>query len=146
MIDPTINPATAAAPASALEASFDIVARQDQAEAAIGILRTDVDEVRTRLDRMARAAARPALGQPASPAALEAQGEADAFVNAYLRQGMTAEVKSTMSKPAPPLLHYCKHCGKSPCSLPSRRNLAHEQPFGGHEDGSGPDTARSELG
>ena len=42
--------------------SFDIVARQDQAEADIEGLRTDVDEVKARLDKVSRAASRPAIG------------------------------------------------------------------------------------
>ena len=44
------------------EATFDIVARQDKAEAEIAALRSDVDEVKGRIDRAARAAQRPAIG------------------------------------------------------------------------------------
>ena len=46
-------------PAEALDASFDLVARQDAADAALGALRSDVEEVKSRLDRVSRAAARP---------------------------------------------------------------------------------------
>ncbi|BBC71600.1 phage capsid protein [Altererythrobacter sp. B11] len=71
-----------------LAASFDIVARQDAADEAIGLLRSDVDEVKARIERIGRAAARPALstGEP-SP-------EVKGFVDLYLRQGREAEVKS----------------------------------------------------
>lgn len=71
----------------ALEESFDLVARQDEAEKAITLLRSDVDEVKARLDRVSRAAARPALG--------EVRGaEVKGFVDGYLRRGSEAEVKS----------------------------------------------------
>ena len=87
------NPVTVAAPVAApaadpLDASFDIVARQDRADAAITTLRTDVDEVKARMDRVSRAASRPALATtPADPAT-------DAFVDGYLRAGREVEVKS----------------------------------------------------
>jgi len=72
-----------------LEASFDIVARQDRAESAIVTLRSDVDEVKARVDRIGRAAARPAL------AGAEAESpELKGFVDGYLRRGREAEVKS----------------------------------------------------
>ncbi|HEX7709449.1 MAG TPA: phage major capsid protein [Sphingomonadaceae bacterium] len=71
----------------ALNATFDLVARQDEAEKAIGVLRSDVDEVKARLDRVSRAAARPALGGIASP-------EVKGFVDGYLRKGSEREVKS----------------------------------------------------
>ena len=72
----------------ALDASFDLVARQDAADQAIGALRSDVDEVKSRLDRVARAAARPALegGSDSS--------EVKSFVDGYLRQGRESELKS----------------------------------------------------
>jgi len=70
----------------ALAASFDIVARQDAAEQAIGLLRSDMDEVKTRLDRVGRAAARPALAAES----VELKG----FVDGYLRRGSEAEVKA----------------------------------------------------
>jgi HK97 family phage major capsid protein len=71
-----------------LDASFDIVARQDATDAAVTALRTDVEEVKTRLDRVGRAAVRPMIGGGvASP-------EVKGFVDGYLRQGREAEVKS----------------------------------------------------
>jgi HK97 family phage major capsid protein len=71
-----------------LAASFDLVARQDQAEKAIGVLRSDVDEVKARLDRVSRAAARPALD------GVRQNVEVKGFVDGYLRQGRESEVKS----------------------------------------------------
>ena len=72
----------------ALAASFDLVSRQDAAEKAIGVLRSDVDEVKARMDRVSRAAARAPLdGIAASP-------EVKGFVDGYLRQGRENEVKS----------------------------------------------------
>ncbi|MFT4027416.1 MAG: phage major capsid protein [Novosphingobium sp.] len=72
-----------------LDASFGIVARQDAADQALGALRTDVEEVKSRLDKVSRAAARPALGGEA-PASPELKG----FVDGYLRQGRASELKS----------------------------------------------------
>lgn len=72
----------------ALEASFDIVARQDATDAAVEALRTDVDDVKTRLDRVGRAAVRPMIGGGA------ASIEVKSFVDGYLRQGRESEVKS----------------------------------------------------
>ena len=82
---PQTDPATAPDP---LEASFDLVARQDRAESAIATLRSDVDEVKARVDRIGRAAVRPALagGESESP-------EVKGFVDGYLRRGRKAEVK-----------------------------------------------------
>ena len=76
-------------PEQALDASFDLVARQDAAEQALGALRSDVDEVKSRLDRVSRAAARPAIGGGAAPS-LELKG----FVDGYLRHCREAELKS----------------------------------------------------
>jgi HK97 family phage major capsid protein len=72
----------------ALEASFDLVSRQDEADRTIAVLRSDVDEVKARLERVGRAAARPALDG--------ARGDAEVkgFVDGYLRKGNMAEVKS----------------------------------------------------
>ena len=70
------------------EASFDIVARQDKAEADLATLRSEVDEVKARVDRIARAAQRPAIGGTA------ASPEVKGFVDHYLRRGSTAELKS----------------------------------------------------
>lgn len=72
-----------------LDASFDLVARQEAADQAIGALRTDVEEVKSRLDRVGRAAARPSLGG-ADTASPELKG----FVDGYLRQGRETELKS----------------------------------------------------
>ena len=70
--------------------SFDLVARQDEADAAIKTLRSDVDEVKARLDKVSRAAARPVIG--AADAA--ASPEVKSFVNGFLRRGNEAEFKS----------------------------------------------------
>ena len=70
-------------------ASFDLVARQDQAEQDIKVLRSDVDEVKARLDKVGRAAARPAI-DGAAPVSTEVKG----FVDHYLRRGAEAEFKS----------------------------------------------------
>jgi len=75
--------------ADPLQQSFDIVARQDKAEADITELRTDVDEVKARLDKVARAATRPVMG--GAPAMTE---EVKGFVNGYLRRGRENEIKS----------------------------------------------------
>ena len=74
--------------AEALDASFDLVARQDAAEQALGALRGDIDEVKSRLERATRGA-RPALAgaELISP-------ELKGFVDGYLRSGRTAELKS----------------------------------------------------
>ncbi len=84
----TPTPMTATDP---LDASFDLLARQDQAEADIAALRGDVDEVKSRLDKVARAASRPAMGgsAPASDAP-----EVKSFVDGYLRRGRETELKS----------------------------------------------------
>jgi len=72
----------------ALAASFDLVTRQDEAEKAIGVLRSDVDEVKARVDRISRAAARPALGE------IRTDPEVKGFVDGYLRKGREPELKS----------------------------------------------------
>jgi HK97 family phage major capsid protein len=75
-------------PVETLDASFDIVARQDAADEAIGALRADVEDVKSRLDRVSRAASRPALaGGSSAP-------EVKSFVNGYLRLGRDSELKS----------------------------------------------------
>jgi HK97 family phage major capsid protein len=88
-MDMPLPQSDSAATADPLEASFDLVARQDRAESAIATLRSDVDEVKARVDKIGRAAARPALAgaEPASP-------EVKGFVDGYLRRGREAEVKS----------------------------------------------------
>ncbi|MFM5949395.1 MAG: phage major capsid protein, partial [Novosphingobium sp.] len=79
-------------PTEPLDASFDLVARQDAAEQALSALRGDVDEVKSRLEKVSRAAARPALGG-SSAASPELKG----FVDGYLRQGRESELKSLTS-------------------------------------------------
>lgn len=76
-------------PIETLDDSFDLFARQDAVEEAMDTLRVDVDEVKSRLDRVSRAAARPVLdgGIPAS-------AEVKSFVQGYLRHGREAELKS----------------------------------------------------
>ncbi|MEL7517860.1 MAG: phage major capsid protein, partial [Pseudomonadota bacterium] len=85
-VTPVVPSATSTDP---LDQSFHLVDRQDKAEAAIASLRTDVDEVKARLDKVSRAASRPAM----SGTAPESQ-EVKSFVNGYLRQGREPEVKS----------------------------------------------------
>lgn len=75
-------------PEEALDASFDIVARQDAAEQALGALRSDVEEVKSRIERIGRSP-RPALGGGAV-----ASPELKGFVDGYLRMGRTSELKS----------------------------------------------------
>ena len=72
-----------------IPASFDIIARQDAQEGEITAIRADVEEVKGRLDRVSRAAARPLLdgGTPASP-------QLKGFVDGYLRHGRVTELKS----------------------------------------------------
>lgn len=72
----------------ALAASFDIVSRQDAAEGAIKVLRSDIDEVKARLDRVSRAASRPALD------GVRSNVEVKSFIDGYLRQGRETELKS----------------------------------------------------
>ena len=75
-------------PDQALDASFDIVARQDAADQALGALRSDVEEVKGRLDRAARQA------RPDLSGAGAVSPELKGFVDGYLRLGRTAELKS----------------------------------------------------
>tara|TARA_A100001391_G_scaffold101953_1_gene67772 strand:+ start:23649 stop:24788 length:1140 start_codon:yes stop_codon:yes gene_type:complete len=70
--------------------SFDLVSRQDEAEKAIKVLRSDVDEVKARLDRVSRAASRPALDGVVKTETPEVKS----FVTGYLRQGRETELKS----------------------------------------------------
>jgi HK97 family phage major capsid protein len=85
---PTTTPIAAAV--DPLEASFDIVTRQDRAEAEIAALRGDVDEVKSRLDKVARAASRPVIGGGQANDSPEVKG----FVEGYLRRGRETEIKS----------------------------------------------------
>lgn len=73
----------------ALETSFDLVARQDATDAAVSALRSDVDDVKSRLERVSRAAARPVI-EGAAPVSAEVKG----FVDGYLRRGRESELKS----------------------------------------------------
>ncbi|WP_010409662.1 phage major capsid protein [Citromicrobium sp. JLT1363] len=75
--------------ADPLDASFDIVARQDALEENVATIRTDLDEVKARVDRIGRAAQRPVLGSGDS-----APAEVKGFVDGYLRRGATHEIKS----------------------------------------------------
>ncbi|WP_260926487.1 phage major capsid protein [Novosphingobium sp. 9] len=78
-------------PVEALDSSFDLVARQDATDAAVTALRTDVEDVKARLDRVSRAAARPMIeGAASAPPSLEVKG----FVEGYLRRGRETELKS----------------------------------------------------
>lgn len=71
----------------ALEASFELVARQEATEAAIEGLRGEVDEVKGRLERIGRAPRAP-LGSG------ESSGESRSFVDGYLRHGRETEIKA----------------------------------------------------
>jgi len=73
----------------AMSASFDLISRQEEAEHAIEALRSDICEVKGRLDRVSRAAARPVLSGGTS-SSIEVKG----FVNGYLRRGSETQIKS----------------------------------------------------
>lgn len=90
------TPAPVTSAADPLDASFDLLARQDQAEADIAALRGDVDEVKARLDKVARAASRPAMGGAAGSADAP---EVKSFVDGYLRRGRETELKSITGTP-----------------------------------------------
>jgi len=77
-------------PVESLDTSFDLVQRQDATEAAVEALRGDVEDVKARLDRVSRAAARPMIDGASSAPSLEVKG----FVDGYLRMGREHEVKS----------------------------------------------------
>jgi HK97 family phage major capsid protein len=83
------TPTTPQALAAPHDASFELVARQDAADQALCALRSDVEEVKSRLDKVGRTAARPALAGDAS-----ASPELKGFVDGYLRHGREAELKS----------------------------------------------------
>lgn len=72
-----------------LDASFDIVARQEAADAALSALRSDIAEVKSRLERGARSVIRPMLSGAAA-----VEGAVKGFVDGYLRAGRDAEIKS----------------------------------------------------
>ncbi len=73
-----------------LAESFDLANRLDATEANVTVLRSDVDEVKARLDKVGRAAIRPALDGASSAAQ---SPEVKSFVN-YLRTGTPPEHKS----------------------------------------------------
>ncbi|MCC6940636.1 MAG: phage major capsid protein [Novosphingobium sp.] len=76
--------------ADALNASFDIVERQEAQDAALATLRSDVEEVKGRLEKVSRAAARPLLDGAGSASGSEVKG----FVDGYLRHGRETELKA----------------------------------------------------
>ncbi|KPM24226.1 phage capsid protein [Citromicrobium sp. RCC1885] len=79
--------------ATAIDASFDIVARQDRVEQQVEGLRSEVEEVKLRVDRIAQGAQR-AAQRPALAATSAAQTEVKGFVDGYLRRGNAHEIKS----------------------------------------------------
>ena len=81
-------------PVEALDASFDLVSRQDAADEKIEVLRSDVEDVKTRLDRVSRAAARPVLEGAPGTTGMAVSPELKGFVDGYLRHGREAELKS----------------------------------------------------
>lgn len=79
--------------AEAFDASFDIVARQDAHDAALEALRSELTEVKGRIEKAGRMAMRPVLagGELANEVkSAETQG----FVDGYLRTGRETELKS----------------------------------------------------
>ena len=84
-----VSAPSAEKPTNQLEQSFDIVTRQEQTESEIKVLRSDVDEVKARLDKVSRAASRPTLGGASADTA-----EVKGFIDGYLRRGRETEVKS----------------------------------------------------
>lgn len=77
-------------PVEVLDTSFDLVARQDATDAAVVALRGDVEDVKARLDRVSRAAARPVIEGGSSAPSIEVKS----FVQGYLRAGRETELKS----------------------------------------------------
>jgi HK97 family phage major capsid protein len=75
-----------------LAGSFDLATRLDATEGEVTTLRTDVDEVKTRLERVSRAAARPVLDTAQTQTSSDQQVKS--FVDGYLRKGLTSELKS----------------------------------------------------
>lgn len=71
------------------EQSFDLIERQDRTEQQIGAIQSEVAEVKSRLDKVARAAARPALqaGADSSP-------EVKGFIESYVRHGQELQTKA----------------------------------------------------
>ena len=79
--------------ADAFDASFDIVAKQDETAAAIEALRGDLAEVKGRIDKVNRAALRPMIGGTNGGEA-DTSPEMKGFVDGYLRLGRETELKS----------------------------------------------------
>ena len=78
-------------PIESLDSSFDLVTRMDAVEQGVETLRGDVEDVKARLERISRAAARPVIGgQSGTGSSLEVKG----FVDGYLRAGRENEWKS----------------------------------------------------
>ena len=83
----TANPEAPETPAP-LTASFDLVARQEAAEAALATLGADLSEVKSLVERLGRAP------RPALAAAGDRPREVKSFVDGYLRQGRETELKA----------------------------------------------------
>lgn len=75
--------------ADAIAESFDIVERQDAHDAAIAALRSEVEEVKGRIERAGRMAVRPML-----TGGVEGGQELKGFVDGYIRQGRETELKA----------------------------------------------------
>ncbi|BEU99036.1 phage major capsid protein [Novosphingobium olei] len=74
--------------ADALESSFDLAARQEAHDAALSLLRGEVEEVKSRLERVYRTGARPAL------AGGDVASASRNFIDGYIRTGRDTELKS----------------------------------------------------
>lgn len=75
--------------ADAIAESFDIVERQDAHDAAIAALRSEVEEVKGRIERAGRMAVRPMLAGGA-----EGGQEINGFIDGYVRHGRETELKA----------------------------------------------------
>ncbi|MGE8134511.1 phage major capsid protein [Novosphingobium subterraneum] len=75
--------------ADAIAESFDIVERQDAHDAAIAALRSEVEEVKGRIERAGRMAVRPMLAGGA-----EGGQELNGFIDGYVRHGRETELKA----------------------------------------------------
>jgi len=81
--------------ADAPAAAFDLIARQDAADAELTALRGELTEVKSQLARHGRAAARPPLaGAERAPASRS-------FIDGYLRTGRDTEVKAITDTSGP---------------------------------------------
>ncbi len=79
--------------ADTLTGSFDIVERQEAHDAALASLRSDIEEVKGRLEKAGRVTLRPMLQGGADMVGPEMKG----FVDGYLRSGRETELKSLSS-------------------------------------------------